>query len=477
VARRSGYTRIFVDGQWIASTNLATIAVENPATEQVIAEVPEGSVDDVEKAVAAAAAAFPSWSRTPPLERGKFVTLIGDVLASHADELAESICNELGCPRVAAQRQAEVPIEGFAAYAELASTFAWEESIGQSTVVRVPVGVVAAITPWNFPLLQVVDKIAPALVAGCTVILKPSEMAPLTAWAIADACEEVGLPPGVFNLVSGYGPLVGEALVRHPGVDMITFTGSTAAGQRIATIAAARCARVTLELGGKSANILLDDADLDVALPASVQACFFNSGQVCTALSRLLVPRAQYDEVVDRVKVIAEAVTVGDPRENLELGPLASMRQRERVRTFIEQGIAEGARLVTGGSQAPLNLDHGAYVRPTVFADVNNSMTIAREEIFGPVLTIIPYDDEEEAVAIANDSPYGLSGGVWSTHPDRALRVARQMRTGSVRINGQSNARGAPQGGFKQSGIGREKGAHGLEEFLELQTISMPPGL
>jgi acyl-CoA reductase-like NAD-dependent aldehyde dehydrogenase len=342
-------------------------------------------------------------------------------------------------------------------------------------VLRVPVGVVAAITPWNFPLLQVVDKIAPALVAGCTVVLKPSEIAPLTAWAIAEACDEAGLPPGVFNLVSGDGPNVGEALVRDHRVDMITFTGSTASGRRIATIAGERFARVALELGGKSANILLDDADLDVALPASVQACFFNSGQVCTALTRLLVPRSIYDNVVDRVKVIADAVTVGNPHDDVELGPLVSIQQRDRVRRYIETGIAEGARLVTGGPDAPEHLERGAYVRPTVFADVDNSMTIAREEIFGPVLSIIPYSDEHEATAIANDSPYGLSGGVWSTDLERADRVARQLRTGAVRINGQSNARTAPQGGFKQSGIGREKGVYGFEEFLELQTISAPP--
>jgi acyl-CoA reductase-like NAD-dependent aldehyde dehydrogenase len=472
---KSSFDKIFVGGEWIPSTNPEMLEVDNPATEETIAEVPLGSSEDADRAVAAAASAFPSWSETPPLVRAEYVRAIGADLAERAEDLAESICAELGCPRTDATRQAGAPIAAFSAYADLAGTFAWEEVIDQSTVRWVPVGVVAAITPWNFPMLQVVDKIAPALVAGCTVILKPSEVAPLTAWAIAEAAEAVGLPAGVFNLISGTGTTVGEPLVRNPAVDMISFTGSTAAGRRIAAIASERFARVAFELGGKSANIILDDADLDAALPASVQACFFNSGQVCTALTRLLVPESIYDDVVDRVKTIAESVTVGDPYDTVDIGPLVSERQRTQVRAFIEKGIAEGARLVTGGPEAPAGLERGAYVRPTVFADVDNSMTIAREEIFGPVLSILPYSDEDEAVAIANDSPFGLSGGVWSTDRERADRVARRIRTGAVRINGVSNARGAPHGGFKQSGMGREKGIYGLEEFLELQTISMPP--
>jgi acyl-CoA reductase-like NAD-dependent aldehyde dehydrogenase len=424
--------------------------------------------------VHAAAAAFPGWSAVPPTERGKFVRRISEVLAGRAEELADSICQELGCTRTAAVRQAEGPIAALASYAELANTFTWEDTIGNSKVVRQPVGVVGAIAPWNFPLGQVVDKIAPALVAGCTVVLKPSEVTPLTAWAIADACEEVGLPPGVFNLVSGDGPTVGEAIVRHPLVDMISFTGSTAAGRRIATLAAERFARVALELGGKSANILLDDADLDAALPAAVRECFAYSGQVCAALTRLLVPRSEYEEVVDRVKTIAEGYTVGDPYDEVDLGPLSSFRQLDRVRGYIQKGIDEGARLVTGGTEPYPGLEKGAYIRPTVFADVDNSMTIAQEEIFGPVLSIIPYDDEDDAVAIANDTQYGLSGSVWSADPKRADHIARQLRTGAVRVNGVRNAPGTPHGGFKSSGVGRERGLYGLAEFVELQTISLP---
>jgi aldehyde dehydrogenase (NAD+) len=467
------YSKIYIGGAWVDSESSETISVVNPATEEVIAEVPAGTPGDAERAVAAARAAFETWGATPPAERGKYLGRIADVLSARADELAETISAEVGMPiKIAKMAQVAGPLAHLASHSDLAEEFTWEDQSGGALVVRAPVGVVAAITPWNFPLNQVVNKIAPAILAGCTVILKPSEVAPLTAWAIAEAAEEVGLPPGVFNLVSGFGPVVGEALVRHPDVDMVSFTGSTRAGKQIAALAAESVKRVALEMGGKSANIILEDANLDDALPAGVRACYMNSGQVCVALSRMLVPRSRYEEIVDRVKDIAEAVTVGDPKSDVQLGPLVSEVQRDRVRSYIDKGVAEGARLVTGGSSAPDDLPTGYYVRPTVFADVDNSMTIAQEEIFGPVLTIIPYEDEDDAVRIANDTIYGLSGAVWSGDAKRAERVARRLRTGTVRVNQGGRGRG-PFGGFKQSGLGRESGVYGLEEFVELQNISI----
>ena len=468
-------TKVYAGGAWVDSSARSTIPVINPATEEPIAEVTEGSAQDVELAVAAARDALPSWSATPPTERGKYVAGIGDALRRRAAELAATISAELGVPRhQAAGFQVSYPLSKFAGYEELAGAFDWEERAGSATLLRVPVGVVAAITPWNFPISQAVDKIAAAMLAGCTVILKPSEVTPVSALAFAEAAAEAGVPAGVLNLVNGSGITAGEALVRHPDVDMITFTGSTRVGKRIAALAAERVARVSLELGGKSATILLDDADLDEAIPAAVKACFLNSGQVCTALTRLLVPRGQLDEVVTRVKQVAEGYTVGDPDTRVDLGPLVSAAQRDRVQAYIERGIAEGARLVTGGPGVPEGLDRGYYVRPTVFADVVSSMTIAQEEIFGPVLSVLAYRDDDEAVSIANDTPYGLSGAVWSKDTDRAGNLARRLRTGMIKING-AGAAGIPFGGFKQSGIGREQGRFGLEEFLEWQAITHSP--
>jgi aldehyde dehydrogenase (NAD+) len=465
-------TRVYAGGDWVDSSSPSTIPVINPATEEPIAEVTEGSARDAERAVAAARAAFPSWSATPPAERAKYVAGIGEALRGRAGELADTISAELGVPRHrAAGFQVKYPLSKFAAYAELAGTFPWEERTGGSTLLRAPVGVVAAITPWNFPLNQPVDKIAAALLAGCTVVLKPSEVTPVSALAFAAAAAQAGVPAGVFNLVNGAGTTVGDALVRHRDVDMITFTGSTRTGKRVAALAADRVARVALELGGKSATVLLDDADLDTAIPAAVSGCFLNSGQVCTALSRLLAPRARLDEVVGRVKEVAEGYTVGDPGTEVDLGPVVSAVQRDRVRAYIERGMAEGARLVTGGPGAPSGLDRGYYVRPTVFADVVSSMTIAQEEIFGPVLSVLAYDDDDDAVRIANDTRYGLSGAVWSKDAERAGRLARRLRTGMVQVNG-AFGRAVPFGGFKQSGIGREHGRFGLEEFVEWQAIT-----
>jgi acyl-CoA reductase-like NAD-dependent aldehyde dehydrogenase len=359
-------------------------------------------------------------------------------------------------------------------FVKLLEDFQFEEQIGNSLVVREPVGVVGCITPWNYPLHQVIAKVGAALAAGCTVVLKPSEVAPLTAFILAETIHEAGIPAGVFNLVTGLGLIVGEELASHSDIDMISLTGSTRAGRQVSAAAAVTLKRVALELGGKSANIILDDADLARAVSNGVGNCFFNSGQTCSAQTRMLVPRSRYEEAVQIAKTAAEKYTPGDPRDNgVRLGPLASKSQRERVRIYIRKGIEEGATLVTGGTEPPAGLEIGYFVRPTIFANVDNSMTIAQEEIFGPVLCIIPYEDDDDAVRIANDCIYGLAGGVWSGDPERAKRVARRLRTGQVDINGGKFNPVAPFGGYKQSGHGREFGKYGLEEFLEVKSLQL----
>jgi aldehyde dehydrogenase (NAD+) len=465
---------IYVGGAWADSSTSATIDVVNPATEEVIDRVPAGTAADVDRAVAEARRAQPGWEATPPAERAAHLRAVLDGLTARQKDLATLIATDLGAPyQLALKVHVATPIAVLSGILDILETYDFAgRPCGNSLIVREPVGVVGAITPWNYPLHQVVAKVAPALAAGCTVVLKPSEVAPLAAYALADVIDEAGLPPGVFNLVSGLGPVVGEAIASHEGVDMVSFTGSTRAGKRVAELAAQSVKRVALELGGKSPNVILPDAELPVAVKVGVAKAYVNSGQTCNALTRMLVHRAHYDEAVELAVKAAERYTPGDPfAEESRLGPLASRAQLDRVRGYVDRGVEEGARLVTGGTETTLS--RGYYVLPTVFADVTPSMTIAREEIFGPVLAILAYEDEDEAVRIANDTPYGLAAGVWSGDQDHAVAIGRRLKAGQVEINGGRFNPVAPFGGFKQSGIGRELGLHGLEEFLEIKSLQL----
>jgi aldehyde dehydrogenase (NAD+) len=440
--------KLFIGGEWVDPAGTDVIEVINPATEAVLATVPAGTAADVDQAVAAAKAAFPGWSATTPGERSGYLSAVAKQLTDRAEDIATLISAEMGSPiGFSTAVQVGLPIAVASSYAELANSFDFEEEIGNSLVVREPIGVVGAITPWNYPLHQVVAKVAAALAAGCTVVLKPSEVAPLAAYALAEAIEDAGVPAGVFNLVTGTGVDVGEPLVSHPDVDMISFTGSTRAGRRVSELAAGTIKKVSLELGGKSANVILADA-------------------------RMLVPADKHDEIVKLAVEVAAKYTVGDPRDSsTRIGPMVSEAQRDRVRSYIEKGIEEGATLATGGPTAPDGLDTGYYIRPTVFANVRPDSTIAQEEIFGPVLSVIPYRDVEEAVEIANNTIYGLAGAVFAGDEAGALAVAKRLRTGQVTVNGGNFNPVAPFGGYRQSGNGRELGKYGLEEFLEVKSI------
>ncbi|SDK90395.1 aldehyde dehydrogenase family protein [Nonomuraea jiangxiensis] len=465
--------QLFIGGSWTGSASDESIEVVNPATEEIIDRVPAGSPDDVEAAATAARRAFPGWSETPAAERGKLLGDAAALLKQRAEEIAEVISTDMGSPLgFALKVQTLVPATVLASYAQLAESHPRESRVGNSLVVKEPVGVVAAITPWNYPLHQIVCKVAPALAAGCTVVLKPSEVAPLAAYALAEIFDEVGLPPGVFNLLSGRGSVVGEAMAAHPEVDMVSFTGSTPAGRRVASLAAESVKRVALELGGKSANVILPDADLALAVKVGVANCFVNAGQTCSAWTRMIVHRDQYDEAVAMAVALARGYTVGDPfDESTRIGPLVSAVQRARVVRYINRGQEEGARLVAGGTERPR--ERGYFVEPTVFAAVEPGMTIEQEEIFGPVLSLIPYTSEDNAVQIANDTRYGLAGAVWAGTEEHALAVARRLRTGQVAVNGGRFNPMAPFGGYKQSGVGRELGEQGLEEYLEIKAMQL----
>ncbi|MET9970237.1 aldehyde dehydrogenase family protein [Streptomyces sp. NPDC006356] len=468
---------LYIGGSWRHSAGNATDAVASAADGTDLGRVPRGTAEDVDAAVAAARTAAGAWAASGITERADTLRALSAGLAARQDETARLISLEVGTPlKISQLVQVGLPSAVLNAFADTLGSYEWEHKVGNSLVVREPAGVVGAITPWNYPLHQLVAKVGGALAAGCSVVAKPAGVAPLAAFAFADVFAEVaerlGLPPGLFNLVSGPGGEVGEAIAGHPGVDVVSFTGSTEAGARVMRTAAAHITRVSLELGGKSANVVLPDADLGRAVKAGVNNAFLNSGQTCSAWTRMLVPRERQDEVIDLARAAAERLTLGHPLDPAtRLGPLASAQQQATVRDYIRLGESEGAELVLGGASAPDGLDAGFYVRPTIFAGVDNASRLAQEEIFGPVLVIIPFDSEDEAVAIANDSPYGLAGGVWSGDEEHALAVARRIRTGQVDINGAAFNPAAPFGGYKKSGLGREFGTYGIDEFTETKAI------
>jgi len=468
------YDSHYISGTWHKAQNPAVLEVHDSTTEEVMATVPQGTAEEAAQAVLAARAAFPAWSALSVEERCVYIDKIVAGLKARTDEMATAIAREVGMPiKLAKMIQVGGPIFNWGNAAKVARGFLWEEKVGNSLVVREPIGVVGCITPWNFPLNQITLKVAPALAAGCTVVLKPSEIAPVNAMILTEIIHAAGLPAGVFNLVNGLGPVVGEVLATHPEVDMVSFTGSTRAGKRVAELAAASVKRVTLELGGKSASLILPDADLAAAVKGTIGACLLNSGQTCSAHTRMLVPAKRYNEVKALAQAAIAKFTLGASLdENTRLGPLVSAAQRDRVLGFIRQGLEEGAELVAGGPDKP-DFAQGYFVQPTVLR-VQANDTLAREEIFGPVLVILTYEDEEEAIRIANDTIYGLGGGVWSVDLDHAVAVARQIRTGQVDINGAPFNGNAPFGGYKQSGNGRENGKYGLEEFLEFKALQLP---
>lgn len=466
-------SELYIDGQWVTPSGEETIEVVNPATEDLAGQVPAAQKADVDRAVLAAGLALPAWSETPVAERREYLRLIHQGLVERSEEIALTITAEVGMPiKLSRQIQARLPATIMGSYLSLIDDYPFSETIGNSLIVKEPVGVAACITPWNYPLHQIVAKLAPALAAGCTVVVKPSELAPLSAYLLAEIVHAAALPAGVFNLVTGYGETAGAALAGHSGVDLVSFTGSLRAGRRIAEQASASIKRVSLELGGKSASLILEDADLAAAVKGTVGSCFLNSGQTCSALTRMLVPEALYGDAAALAVEFAKSFALGDPMsDKTRLGPLVSAAQRERVLHYLQQGVLEKAELLTGGADLASCPQRGFFVPPTVFGRVAPEMTIAREEIFGPVLCIMPYRDLDHAVAIANGTEYGLAAAVWSADGAKALQVAKRLRAGQVDINGAPFNPLAPFGGFKQSGRGRELGKYGLEEFLEVKSI------
>jgi aldehyde dehydrogenase (NAD+) len=471
-------TDFYIDGAWVAPATPHDFDVINPATEEPCAVISLGSKADVDKAVAAARRAFETWGRTGPDERIALLSRLVEIYAARSEEMAQAISMEMGAPRsLAVKAQATAGLGHLKSFLRELQNFSFEHALSEKFqnehIVYEPIGVCGLITPWNWPMNQIALKVGPALATGCTVVLKPSEIAPLSALLFAEMVHEAGYPAGVFNLVNGDGPTVGEAMSAHPGIDMMSFTGSARAGTAVTRAAAETVKRVTLELGGKGPNIVFDDPELAAAVKRGAAHCFNNTGQSCNAPTRMLVERSAYDEAVEIASQTAESTKVGDPaEEGWHIGPVVSQAQFDKVQRLIQAGMEEGARLVAGGLGRPEGFNRGYYVRPTVFADVRNDMTIAREEIFGPVLSMIPFDNEDEAIRIANDTPYGLTAYVQSADQGRAQRVARALRSGMVQLNGAQRAPGSPFGGMKQSGNGREGGRWGLEDFLEVKAVS-----
>jgi acyl-CoA reductase-like NAD-dependent aldehyde dehydrogenase len=464
---------MYINGKWVKTEGNKKIKVVNPSTEEIIGSVPVGNQADIDYAIESAKKAFDNWSKSGINDRIEILNLLSASLKERGEEIAQIITAEVGTP-IGYSRTAMVGTPRVVArsYAKILETFQWEEEVRNSLIIKEPIGVCAFITPWNFPLHQIIGKVAPAIAAGCTMILKPSKEAPLSAFILAEIFDEIGLPAGVFNLVTGHGSEIGEYLAAHSDIDMVSFTGSTGAGIAVSHAAAASVKRVTLELGGKSANVALNDADPILVGKKAIQACHQNSGQTCSALTRLIIPKNLEEEICKIVSEGNDKYKVGDPlNDKTRCGPMVSEKQKNSVMNYIQKGIDEGATLLSGGTGMPEGLNRGFYVKPTVFKDVTPEMTIWKEEIFGPVLVISTYGEEEEALRLANDSIYGLSGGVWSENEERAIKFARKMRTGQVSINGGFFNVNAPFGGFKASGNGRELGVHGLEEFLEIKSI------
>ena len=464
---------LYINGKWVIPNGKAKIEIINPTNEENIGYVPAGSTNDIDVAVKSAKEAFKHWSKSSIVKRMEILNSLSSAIKERGEELAQVITSEVGTP-IGYSRTAMVgtPRVVSRSYSKILENFEWEAEVRNSLIIREGIGVCAFITPWNFPLHQIIGKVAPAIAAGCTMILKPSKEAPISAFILAEILHDIGLPAGVFNLVSGHGSEIGEYLSSHPDVDMVSFTGSTNAGVAVSHAAAKSIKRVTLELGGKSANVVLDDAEPALVAKRALSACHQNNGQTCSALTRLIIPEHMKEEICKIIADKNDSYTVGDPLdESIRCGPMASKKQQESVTNYIEIGINEGALLISGGLGMPSNLNKGFFVKPTIFADVTPKMKIWKEEIFGPVLVIATYDNENEALFLANDSIYGLSGGVWSGSEDRAIEFAKGMRTGQISINGGFFNVDAPFGGYKSSGNGRELGLHGLHEFLEIKSI------